>query len=362
MAFDITPGFNMPGFGDVKRAAGSALGSFAYGGQQGAKQPGPTQDWIRRNTGVLGSSTTKRSGGGAKDSSVPANNPTNPGVTGGGSGGGSPAYDPGDLAYLDSQQELLDRQLGRTDTGLRQALEQLLNSYNKEVSGANKQRGRALEDFSTKRQTSEMGRERELDKVGTNSRMLADSLRQRIGLASGKGSSAYQIAAPRAVQRQASEQRGDVLEDYSANFLNLDRDETRAKEDFASLLEDLAAQRKSREGGVRSDILEQRNEIQQNRSRVAGERAKLLGGGYDSVRQAMSPYEAAIRSGESAIDQIFDKYTTKYNVKPVQVRNTQLRDYATDQAAVRDNAATGSEDPYAPYKNYADEDEEQPLL
>jgi len=310
---------------------------------------------------------SSQSGGGTTTKSAPQRSdkrdpePTKPPgpYTGGGSGDGD-SYDPGDLAYLDSQQDLLNRQLGRTDTGLRQALEQLLNAYNKEVSGANKQRGRAMEDFDDKAEISEQGRGRELGKVDTSARMLANSLRQRLGLASGSGSSAYQIAAPRAVQRQASEQRGDVLEDYSANFQALDKDRTRATEDFAALLEDLAAQRKSREGGVRNDILAQRGEIQSNLGYVAGQRQKLLGGGYDDVRKAMSPYEQAIRGGESEIDKIFDKYTTKYNVKPVNVRNTQLRDYATDEAAVRDNAATGNQSEYAPYKSYLEEDEEQP--
>lgn len=294
--------------------------------------------------------TTPNNGGGSKPKDDSG---------GGGYGTNSSGYSAEDLAYLDSQRDTLQRQLGRTGDTLQDALARILNSYNKETSSANKQQGRALEDFSTKRQISETGRSRELGKVDTSARMLADSLRQRLGLASGSGSSAYQIAAPRAVQRQASEQRGNVLEDYSANFLNLERDENRAKEDFAALLEDLAAQRTEREGGVRGDIAEQRNEINSNLARVAGERQKLLGGGYNSVRQAMSPYEQAIQQGESIIDSIFEKYTKKYNVKPVQVRDTQLRDYMTDRAAVRDNSATGNENEYAPYKSYLDEDEEE---
>ena len=270
-----------------------------------------------------------------------------------------PAYDPADLAYLDSQKSTLERQLGRTEGGLEDALAAILNNYNKDLSRTNEARSRALEDFDDKRETSEFGRERELGKVDTGARSLADSLRRRIGLASGSGSSAYQIAAPRAVQRQASEQRGDVLEDYSANFQALDKDEGRATEDFASLLADLEAQRLQKSGGVRADILEQKGQIRDNLGRVAGERAKLLGGDYKDVRSAMSPYEDQIRSGESQIDNIFNKYTTKYNVKPINVRDTQLRDYSTDRAAVRDNQATGNQSDYAPYKTYLGEDEEE---
>lgn len=60
MAFDITPGFNMPGLGDIKRGAANLTSGFVYGGQQGSKQSGPVQDYTRKqisNGKVLGVST-----------------------------------------------------------------------------------------------------------------------------------------------------------------------------------------------------------------------------------------------------------------------------------------------------------------
>lgn len=279
-------------------------------------------------------------------------------VGGGGGGGGStPSYSREDLAYLDSQQANLDRQLSRTDTTLADALRAVLENYEKELSGANKTQARNIEDFNTKTQVSEQGRARELGKVDTSARMLADSLRQRLGLAG--GASSAQQAASRAVQRQASQQRGDVLQDYAANFQALDTDKRRSEEDFGELLRELDAQRLQREGGVRGDIEEQRNSIRENQGRIAGERAKLLGGGYAGVRSAMQPYENAIQGGESLIDSIYSKYAAKYDVKPLQVNNTQLRDYATDRTAVRDQAATGNQDQYAPYRRPFDEEEEE---
>ncbi len=272
----------------------------------------------------------------------------------------SPQYSAEDLAYLDSQQAALDRQLGRTDTTLRDTLDAILQNYNKELTGANTTRGRNLEDFNTKTQISEQGRGRELGKVDTNARMLADSLRQRIGLSSGSGSSAYQIAAPRAVQRQASQQRGDVLSSYGQNFQALDTDKRRAEEDFSSLLSDLEKQRVQREGGARGDIEAQRNDIIQNQGRVAGQRAQLLNGGYNGVRTAMQPYEDKIANGESLIDSIYSKYAAKYDAKPLQVNNTQLQDYSVDKAAIRNNEATGTQDPYSPFRPF-NKDEEQQL-
>jgi hypothetical protein len=270
-----------------------------------------------------------------------------------------PSYSQEDLAYLDSQKGQLDRQLGRTDTTLRDTLDAILQNYNKEQSGANLTHGRNLEDFNTKTQISEQGRARELGKVDTSARMLADSLRQRLGLASGSGSSAYQLTAPRAVQRQASDQRTDVLQDYAANFQELDTNKRRSEEDFKALLEELTKQRTQREGGARGDIEQTRNSIRENQGRVEGERAKLMGGGYDKVRSAMSPYESQIQGGESLIDSIYSKYAAKYNVNPLQVRNSNIRDYAVDKTAVRDNQATGNQNEYSPYKPYVKDDEEQ---
>lgn len=280
-----------------------------------------------------------------------------------GSGGSQqPAYSKEDLAYLDSQQAVLDRQYGRTDTTLRDALDAVLQNYNKELSGANLTRSRNLEDFDDKTEISEQGRARELGKVDTSARMLANSLRQRLGLASGSGSSAYQVSAPDAVRRQATEQRGDVLSDYSANFQELDKNKKRSEEDYNSLLEELGKQRAQREGGVINDIESQRNSIRENKARIAGEKAKLLGGGYNAVRQAMSPYEAQIAQGEGLLDSIYSKYAAKYNVNPIAERKTNLRDYATDKVAVRDQQATGTEDPYAPYKRYTEDEEEKALV
>lgn len=310
---------------------------------------------LMNNRGLTGGSAPLNESGGSTGS-------YSYGGSGGSGGYVAPTYDPADLAYLDSQSAKLGGQMGRTDITLRDALDAVLQNYNKELSGANLTQSRNMEDYNNKTQTSEAGRARELGKVDTSARMLADSLRQRLGLASGSGSSAYQLAAPRAVQRQASQQRGDILADYSANFRDLDVNKRRTNEDFSSLLEELNKQKLQREGGVRGDIETQRNEIRSNQERVAGERARLLGGGYAGVKAAMAPYADRIAGGESLIDSIYSKYAAKYNVNPLQERTTNLRDYAVDKVAVRDQAATGNQDQYAPYRNPLQEDEEEQLI
>ena len=271
----------------------------------------------------------------------------------------APSYSRDDLAYIDGQLAALNNQYGRLDTTERNSLDAVEQRYNQQLGETNQARGRAIEDFNTKFQVSDQGRQKSLGQVETNARTLADSLRRRIGMASGSGSSAYQVTAPGAVAQQASDQRANVLDDYSQNFLALDRDKKRAEEDFNKALTELNNWKSESTMGVKNDIGLKRNEITEAQSRAAGERAKLMNGGYAGIRSAMAPYEQQINERNSFLDGLYDKYASKYQAKPVQVANTQLRDYAVDQAAVADNTARGNTNETAPYRTYLDEEDQQ---
>lgn len=281
----------------------------------------------------------------------------------GGSGGYSaPAYDTSaDRAYLDDQEARLRRQHGSIDTTERSGLTQLGDSYNKEVSGANAKQGRFLSDVGLQREDTTRGKDAAIGKVNTNARTLADSVRRRIGMASGSGSSAYQQAAPRAVSRLASGERTNVLENFGTNFRNLDIRENRGKEDFASMLEDIAAQRKSRESDFRSGLLDRRNQVDNSLSEVARQRALLGGGGYQQVKSAMAPFASSIDSRQSEIDSLFDRFRTPYAQKPVDVSMPNLRDYTVDRAAINANNSRG-QDPNSPYGQFLRKDDEEERL
>lgn len=267
-----------------------------------------------------------------------------------------------DLRYLDDQQATLQRQLGRTGTALSQGLKELMAGYNREVSNANDDRSKILRNYGIQREDSERGKDRALDKVNTNARVLADSLRRRLGLAGAAGGSAYNIAAPNAVAREASGERTGVLEDYGMNFRNLDIAEQDAKSEYEKLLDELAGQRNARERSLRQGINEQRIDINEALGRIAKERALAQGGGYDQVKAAMSPYEQAIRGRESAIDNLFNKYGQKsYDVRKVNPQEVSLRDYMVDRAAIQANEQTGEQNPYAPYGNQLRGDDEEYL-
>lgn len=265
---------------------------------------------------------------------------------GGGGGGGAPAYNPADMAYLDDQIGRLQRQHQSANSTLSSGLSRLQDSYNQQQSQTNQQRSRTLEDFALKNEDTARSKNSALGKVDTNARTLAESLRRRIGMASGSGSSAYQVTAPGAVARDASENRTGIQENFGINFRNLKQSEDRAKSDYETLLQDLEGQFKSRTSDFRASILDKQNQIDNSLSEVARQKALLRGGGYDQVKAAMSPYASAIDSRQNELDGLFDKYRTPYNVKAVEVKTPTLRDYVSKRGEIGAAQNSQQEDPF----------------
>ena len=260
----------------------------------------------------------------------------------------APAYSADDVDYIDDLIADYNRQMGRTTSGLDTGLSTLESSFNKETSRQNEARGRALEDFGTRRSDTDLAKQNAIGKVDTNARTLADSLRRRLGMAGGTDSSAFKFAAPNAVARQASGERGDVLTNYGQNYRDLATAENKAKSDFENLLADLAEQRKRQETGLRTGILEQQNKISEALANAAREKASIMGGGYGAARNASQQYTNDIASRETAIDNLLRGSVTPYSVKDVQVNTPSLRDYTVDRAAINANQGTGST--YSPYE------------
>lgn len=257
-----------------------------------------------------------------------------------------------ELAYYDNQSSLLRDMLSRTQTALNQGLTGLSDSYNREVGGANTQRSRALENYDVQRQDTTRAKQEALGQVDTNARVLNDSLKRILGMASGSDSSAYNIAAPNAVARQASGERGEVLSDHAENDRNIALAEKRATEDFASLLEDLSRQRGQREQELRSGVLEQEQGINRNLADVAAEKARAQGLGYGAAMAMQQPYAAAVNERQGQLDSLFERFRSPtLTARPVEVQTPQLRDYMVDRAGIN-ATAQGGQQQYTPYSNF----------
>lgn len=285
----------------------------------------------------------------ARNDSLTGNNNFNGayGTTGGGS-----SYSKDDLAYLDNTVGQLQRMLDSTKLALANGLTGLEDSYNAEASKANQQRSRALEDYGVQRDQMTRNKSMAVEKVNSNARNLNDSVRRILGQASGSGSSAYQLAAPTAVARQATKQRSGVMNDFAENDMMLSTAENRATADFQSLLDDLINQKRQKESELRAGVLEREAGIQQQLGNIAGERAKLLGGGYGAIRLAQQPFQDAVNTRQQQIDQLFNQFRNPVlSAKPVEVQKPELRNYAVDRATIGQNQSASTPQ-YSPYSTF----------
>lgn len=286
------------------------------------------------------------------------------GRSGGGGGGGSsaPAVDPNDVAFLDNQSGNLQRMLQSSNAGLSNGITALEDSYKREQNNANQQRSRALENYGKQSVVNEQDKMQGINTVDTNARTLNNSLRRILGMAGGSSSSAYQDAAPNAVARQASGQRDGVLSNYGRNTEALTTAEERAKQDFDSLLNNLAAQRRQKESELRSSVLNQQNELQAKLADIAAQKAQVLGGGKSSILAARQPYQAQIGANQNALDGLFNQFRNPtYNVTPVEAKAVDLSKYSVDKAAI--NAQNqGGQGAYSPYSYFLNKDKQEQTI
>ena len=346
---------------DLNNRATNDQGNIKRGGQSGAaanQQLEQDAYWLNRQaqTIPMGSVNSQN------DSPITSN----PQYTGGstGSRGTASTYNPQDIAYLDDQMARLRSQHGSADTALNNGLTQLQDSYGREVQGANTRQNQTMQDFTTKETDTTRAKDSALTRTNENARTLAEGLRRRLGLASGSGSSAFQFAAPGAVAKMATENRTGVLENFGANFRDLNTSRDRVKSQYEEMLADLESQRKTRESDFRSGILEKKSQIDGSLAEAARQKALALGGGYEQVKTAMSPYVGAIDSRQAEIDGLFNKFRTPFTQKAVDTSMPTLRDYMVDRANIG-AGQPGPQDPTAPYKNpfgIKEDDEKQVAL
>ena len=281
-------------------------------------------------------------------------------------GGGGTDYS-SQLAQLSAQENLL-RQFLDSDANIaqQQGLSQLNNEANRTKSDLNFQRGRAIEDFNTKTNQTTAAKDNALSRVGENARTLRNSVMQQISRGAGTGSSAYQLAAPNAVDRQASLDRTDVLDDFGSNFMALDTAKRRAEEDYTRAGSDIDSQLNSRKGSFLRDIENQRLDADRGLQDIARQRAAYQGKNPAAIMAAGATFDAGINNRKAAINGLFDKYNTAYNVTPVQVQNPNLRDYVVDRTAINAGNAAGtpadSTSPYAQFLKQNQDDEEKKLF
>ena len=252
-------------------------------------------------------------------------------VNGAATGGGT-GVNPADIAYLDDQANQLRSLLGRTDTNLQQGLTQNQDQYDTQVGGATTDKERQV----VSQNKSKLGA---YDQIRNNANTGYRSLAQIIGRSAGTGSSAFRELLPNVVGTDTSSKTRNAAETYGTNLSNIDTS-------FASVLDDLAKQKKQNEENLRAGIETQRQSLNDKLGTVLGQKAQAQGGGYAAVKAAQAPTQAAIENSRNAVEGFFNQYRTPYVAKAI---DPNLQAYTTDRATINAQGQPGvdSTNPYA---------------
>lgn len=235
-------------------------------------------------------------------------------------------------AMLDDQSSNLQRLLGSLGTQKQQGLQKLSDSYNTEKLAGEQQYAQQGKDNTRQKRTA-------LNKVDTNARTAYNSLKRLLGLSGSANQSALKFAAPDAIARVASQERGDQVENFALNDRNIEN----AKSSF---LQDLLTKKNEREGDFLKGIYGQEQSINSDLGDIAAQRAQVNGGNYEAIRQARSPFQNTINQRQSDIDNLFNQYNTPFNANK---QMATLNQFNVDKAAVNANRASGNAD-YSPYQ------------
>lgn len=252
------------------------------------------------------------------------------------------------IASYNDQMNQLQALLGRTNTGLDQALTKNTDEYNRNVGAAEADKAKQLAAYSDKEVAQNQGK---LDSYGTINRNANNgfrSLAQIIGRASGTGSSAFQELLPDVIGKDTSGKRQEVTETYGRNLQGIQKARDQYGLDFQGVLEDLARQRGDNENAARSGIEGQRQSINQQLASVAAQKAAANGGGYAAQRDAAQPYQSAIDNSRNQVESFFNQFRTAYTPRQAVAAAPELSDFTVDRSTI--NAQNqGAADPTNPY-------------
>lgn len=230
----------------------------------------------------------------------------------GGSGSGSPNTTASDLAYLDNYDTSLKGQLQSAQNSLGQGLQQIGDTYNENATRTNQDRNTADTGFNTNRTQTTQDKVKAQDQINTNARTLSDSVRSMLGLAGGTNSSAYQYAAPAAIARDTTQKTTNNSDTFGRNFDQIDSAQSATDLKFERALQDLADQKKQKESGLTSGVLDQENQIEQQLAQNALTRGEVQGGTYGATSAALKPFTNDMAGRQAAIDGLFAQYRTPY--------------------------------------------------
>lgn len=311
-----------------------ASGNYAYGGYDNALQDiytrvgQPSGVSYQEAQGTIGNLYNKYY---APQTNQEGTDTYAPAAPTGGSGTSS-TYSPADISYLQSiKQQYLDQQ-GQLGTTLEQGNRTINDQYNKGVSDTNFDKTK-----QSQAQTATKGEN--YSKINNAANRGYNSLASILGRASGTGSSVFQQLLPNVIGKDISSKRTEANTVYGKNMSNIDSS-------FASVLQDLADQKRKNEEDLYTGIGDQRTKLASQIGGVEGQLAYSGGGDLAAVRAAQAPYEAQARQSQLDVNGLFDKYFKPFTPKAAA---PELSNYTMDRSQINagNQGTADASNPYA---------------
>lgn len=237
-------------------------------------------------------------------------------------GGSAPDVSAYDLASSQAQKayDRLDNAQRSGESSInssyQDALKQLLGGYN------TSQAAYKSNDLQT-RQGYVAGK----NSIGANAGSTLSGLQRLLGSRGAGGGSAYNIAAPDAVARAASQQYNDVGNQFSQNENILNTNWGQYQQNYDN---SLLGAKKSRENLLQQNeqsINQNRAELQNTLAQLASQRAQALGGNQADAAQ---PY---LNKANSILDQLSNYKVSPVDYKTAAYKAPDLASYTTEPGA-----------------------------
>lgn len=252
-------------------------------------------------------------------------------------------------AYLDDQEGQLNGLLGRVDTGLTQGLDKLNSDYQNSVNQQGTLHNQANSDYQDKRVATTKDRQNNYETINKGANTGYRSLAQIVGRNSGTGGTFFNQLLPNVIGRDVSGKRTAANETFATNQGNIDTAQKKTDLSFENILSDLARQRQSGEGDVRSGIEGQRQALLEQIKGVRTQRVQNDGGGYEAVRAAQAPLNAQLNSSRDNVSRFFDQFKPGVQAQQAAVAQADIGQYTADRSNINAQNAGGNvtDNPYS---------------
>lgn len=243
----------------------------------------------------------------------PAQSSTSQGVLGvstrnstgqGGSGALQPSYNPADMFLLDQQIQSARDALGRVSNQRGIGLSNIESTFGNATTNLANDRARSERDYNTQATLSRQDFTDTRSDIRRGAGQQLSALQRLLGAAGSGRSSAAQLLSPFAVNRESAQRFGEVEDTFGRNADALDTSFADTTARFDAEGRRLEDERKNQIAALNSGLASNEVNLNDTLAQLELEKQRLQGGGIDSIRNTLTPYQSRIQQLLGQIDEL----------------------------------------------------------